>query len=91
MSWASSWAARLAPVRVHLVTERGWAPAGLDGELVLLDPRGAYRGRLGAASPGAGLLGPDRMLAGGPVAGLDDITSLVEAVAAGLGVARPPT
>jgi hypothetical protein len=88
---APSWAARLAPVRVHLVTERGWAPAGLDGELVLLDPRGAYRGRLGAASPGAVLLGTDRMLAGGPVAGLDDITSLVEAVAAGLGVAGPPT
>jgi hypothetical protein len=84
---ASSWADRLAPVRVHVVTEQGSATE--DG-LVLLDPQGTFRSRLGAASPGAALLGTDRTVAGGPVAGDDAITGLVEAVAAGQGVTGPP-
>ena len=82
----SSGAARLAPVRAHVVVE---ATDRWDGDLVLLDPGGTFRHRLGAASPGAVLLGTDRMLAGGPVAGDDDVADLVEAVAAELGVTRP--
>jgi hypothetical protein len=82
----SSWAAQLAPVRVHLVTEREVAA---DGDLILCDPGSELRRRLGVASPGAVLLGTDRMLAGGPVAGADDIADLVEAVADELGAARP--
>ena len=83
----SSWALRLAPVRVHVVSTQGSATA--DG-LVLLDPHGTFRSRLGAEVPGAVVLGTDRMVAGGPVAGEDGIAALVEAVATGLGVAGPP-
>lgn len=84
---ASSWALRLAPVRVHVVTEQG---SVTDDGLVLLDPHGTFRRRLGAASPGAVLLGTDRMLTGGPVAGEAGIAGLVEAVATELGVGGPP-
>jgi hypothetical protein len=87
---ASAWAARLAPVRVHVVTEDGSTTAGAEGDLVLLDPAGVFRDRLHAASPGAVLLGTDRMLAGGPVAGEDEIEGLAEAIAAELGVVGPP-
>jgi len=58
---------------------------------VLVDPDGVYRRRLGAVSPGAVVLGTDRMLAGGPVAGAAEIERLVDDVAAELGVAGPPT
>lgn len=84
---ASSWALRLAAVRVHVVTEQG---SPTEDGLVLLDPHGTFRSRLGAASPGAALLGTDRTVAGGPVAGDDAIERLVEAVAAGQGVTGPP-
>ena len=87
---ASSWAARLAPVRVHVVAEQRSAAADELGDLVLVDPGGVFRSRLRVALPGAVLLGTDRMLAGGPVAGDDEIADLVEAVAAELGVAGPP-
>ena len=85
----STWAARLAPVRAHVVVEEPGAIDGWDGDLVLLDPGGAFRRRLGGDSPGAVLLGTDRRLAGGPVTGDDEVTDLVEAVAAELGVAGP--
>ncbi len=82
----STWAARLAPVRAHVVVE---STDSWEGDLVLLDPRGLFRQRLGAASPGAVLLGTDRMLAGGPVTGDGEVADLVEAVAAELGVTGP--
>ena len=85
---ASAWAVLLAPVRVHVVTEQ---PPNTRTDLVLGDPRGAFRSRLGAGSPGAVLLGTDRMLAGGPAAGPEEIADLVEAVAAELGVTEPPS
>ena len=88
---ASSWAGRLAPVRVHVVTEQRAESAQARGDLVLVDPDGVYRRRLGAVSPGAVVLGTDRMLAGGPVAGAAEIERLVDDVAAELGVAGPPT
>ena len=88
---SSAWASLLAPVRVHVVAERGSVTTQTDPDLVLLDPQGAFRARLGAVSPGAVLLGTDRMLAGGPVAGAAEIADLVEAVAAELGVTGPPT
>ena len=87
-----AWASLLAPVRVHLVAERGSTSATHTTPTSCCStPQGAFRARLGAASPGAVLLGTDRMLAGGPVAGADEIADLVEAVAAELGVAGPPT
>jgi hypothetical protein len=90
VSRASGWAARLAPVRLHVVAEQHSATADEQGDLVLVDPGGVFRSRLGAASPGAVVLGTDRMLAGGPVAGEHEIESLFEAVAAELGVAGSP-
>jgi Methylamine utilisation protein MauE len=83
---AASWADLLAPVRVHVVAEQGTAD---PGEPVWRDPRGELARRLGVASPGAVLLGTDRMLAGGPVTGADAIAELVEAVATELHVAGP--
>ncbi len=84
---ASSWALRLAPVRVHVVTQQG---SPTEDGLVLLDLHGTFRSRLGAASPGAALLDTDRTVAGGPVAGDDAIERLVEAVAAEQGATGPP-
>jgi hypothetical protein len=86
---ATSWAALLAPVQVHVVTDQQPVGDGDVGDRVLRDPGGELRQRLGVAAPGAVLLGTDRMLAGGPVAGTDEISDLVEAVAAELGVTRP--
>lgn len=84
------WATRLAPVRVHVVTALTLADPSAGP--VLTDPGDAFRSRLGVASPGAVLLGTDRMLAGGPAAGPREIEDLVEAVAAELGLTRssPP-
>jgi hypothetical protein len=90
------WQRELGPVRVHLVTRSEWGQAvavrpDLADEL-LGDPDGHTRERLGAAMPGAVLLGTDRFVAGGPVAGLDEIEVLVAAAAAEIrssGVADP--
>jgi hypothetical protein len=94
-----SWTALLPPVRVHLVADQG---PGVDVDLgarvdtdVLLDPGSVVRHRLGVGSPGAVLLGTDRMLAGGPVHGLADIERLVseaseELRAAGIGPGAQP-
>jgi hypothetical protein len=62
-------------------------PGDGPGDAVRRDPGGELRRRLDVSSPGAVLLGTDRMLAGGPVAGAEAIAGLVEAVAAELGVA----
>jgi hypothetical protein len=83
---AAGWAATLAPVRVHVVTE-GAPVDGGPGEPVWQDPGGELRLLLGVASPAAVLLGTDRMLAGGPAEGHDAIAALLEAVAAELGLA----
>ncbi|MGC4110708.1 MAG: MauE/DoxX family redox-associated membrane protein [Nocardioides sp.] len=74
------WSAQVAPVLVHLVTESAGA---LQADF-LQDPSGAYRQAVGVASPGAVLLGTDRMLAGGPVTGPEEIAGLVDAMAAEL-------
>jgi hypothetical protein len=83
---ARAWAARLAPVRVHVVTE---GEQGEQGEGLLRDPGSAFRRALGVSSPGAVLLGTDGMLAGGPAAGPDEMTALVEAMALELGATEP--
>jgi hypothetical protein len=79
------WATRLAPVRVHVVDETGRAGdrEGEDGstDAVLHDPGGVLRRALGVGSPGAVLLGTDRMLAGGPADGVEEMSRLVDAVA----------
>lgn len=69
---SAAWATALAPVLVHLVTDGPDLPAESLG-----DPDGVLRSRLGVSSPGAVLLGTNRMLAGGPVAGLAGIEQLV--------------
>lgn len=85
------WQRRLGPVRVHLVTRSEWSQAvavrpDLADDL-LGDPDGHTRDRLGVAMPGAVLLGTDRLLAGGPVDGLDEIEELVAAASEELGQA----
>jgi hypothetical protein len=80
------WQRLLAPVRVHLVTHSEWAEAvevvpHLSADL-LGDPEGEVHRRLGAwAMPGAVLVGTDRLLAGGPADGVDEIEELVAAAA----------
>lgn len=87
------WAARLVPVRTHVVSEREWSvlharfPELRDS--LLGDPDGQLRRRLAAESPGAVLLGTDRLLAGGPVTGAAEIEELVEAAAVELAAAAP--
>jgi hypothetical protein len=80
-----SWATRLAPVRVHVVDETGRTGdregEGGSTDAVLHDPGGVLRRALGVASPGAVLLGTDRMLAGGPADGVEEMSRLVDAVA----------
>jgi hypothetical protein len=80
------WQEQLRPVRVHLVSYSEWAPATeLWPELadsLLGDPDDQTRVDLGVYDrPGAVLLGADRILAGGPATGIDEIEELVEAAA----------
>jgi hypothetical protein len=80
------WRRLLDPVRVHLVTQSEWAQAAeivphLAADL-LGDPEGEIRRRLATwRVPSAVLIGTDRLLAGGPAAGVDEIEELVEAAA----------
>ena len=80
------WRRMLAPVQVHLVTQSEWAQAAavvphLSADL-LGDPGGEGRKRLGLwTMPGAVLIGTDRLLAGGPATGVEEIEELVEAAA----------
>jgi hypothetical protein len=89
-----TWRALLDPVQVHLVSESEWKPmAALRPDLaadLLGDPEGETRARLGVPVPGAALVGTDRLLAGGPVGGLEEIEELVEAAAEQLRAAAPP-
>jgi len=91
-----TWQRVLAPVRVHLVTQSEWDQAVVVrpdlGEVLLGDPEGETRLRLGVSSmPGAVLLGTDRQLAGGPVEGLDAIEELVGAAAEEIAAAAEET
>jgi hypothetical protein len=79
------WQRALAPVRVHLVARSEWSQAvavrpDLADDL-LGDPEGQTRQWLRAGMPGAVILGTDRLLAGGPAQGLEEIEELVEAAA----------
>jgi hypothetical protein len=81
-----AWQEALAPVQVHLVTRSEWHQAAEVrpdlAEHLLGDPDGETALRLGVHQlPSAVLLGADRLLAGGPVAGLADIEDLVAAAA----------
>jgi hypothetical protein len=90
------WAEALAPVEVHLVGRGEWAHlAAAYPELadrLLGDPDGdtALRMRV-FALPGAVLLGTDRLLAGGPVTGVEEIDDLVDAAAQELRAASAGT
>jgi hypothetical protein len=75
------WAADLPAVEVHVVGSSSWERLGHDrptlaGRL-LGDADGTLRDRLQVPTPGAVILGTDRLLAGGPVAGFDEIDELV--------------
>lgn len=75
------WAADLPAVEVHVVGPSTWDRLGHDhptlAGFVLGDVDGALRDRLQVATPGAVILGTDRLLAGGPVEGFDEIEELV--------------
>lgn len=90
----TAWQAMLDPVRVHLVSPTEWEPAAASrpdlAALLLGDPEGEAQARLGVPVPGAVLLGTDRLLAGGPVGGLEAIEGLVEAAAEQLHSAVAP-
>jgi hypothetical protein len=80
------WAEALAPVEVHAVGRGEWsrlAAAHPDvADRLLGDPDGDTALRLRVfEQPGAVLLGTDRLLAGGPVTGLEEIDELVQAAA----------
>jgi hypothetical protein len=83
----TAWARRVEPAVVtHVVTE---GEAGAPGHHHLRDPGGVFREAVGARAPGAVLLGTNRMIAGGPVAGLEAISDLVDAMAVELGLTEP--
>jgi hypothetical protein len=80
------WQRQLAPVLVHLVSQSEWQEAATArpdlAEHLLGDPEGETVARLGVLdTPGAVLIGTDRLLAGGPAVGLADIEELVAAAA----------
>lgn len=83
MSRLGGWADRLEPVRLHIVADDEWqALAARDpdrAQRYLGDPSGVVRGRFGIEDRGAVLLGTDRLLAGGPSHGDEEIDELVEA------------
>jgi hypothetical protein len=82
-----AWARRVEPAVVtHVVTE---GEAGAPGQHLLRDPGGVFREAVGARAPGAVLLGTNRMVAGGPVTGLEAISGLVDAMAVELGLTEP--
>jgi hypothetical protein len=80
------WRRLLDPVQVHLVTQSEWAQAAevvphLSADL-LGDPGGEVRQRLATwRVPSAVLVGTDRLLAGGPAEGVEEIEELVQAAA----------
>jgi hypothetical protein len=83
------WQAALDPVQVHLVSGSSWATVrDLRPELadhLLGDPDSGTRVQMRVyRPPGSVLLGTDRMLAGGPAQGLDEIEELVQAAASQL-------
>jgi hypothetical protein len=83
----AAWARRVEPaVITHVVTE---SEADDLGAHVLRDPGGVFRRAVSAQAPGALLLGTNRMVAGGPVTGLEAISGLVDAMALELGLAEP--
>lgn len=91
----SAWQAQLAPAQVHLVAPGEWAEVSAQHAEVpdglLSDPDGQTRFRLQVLQlPGAVLLGTDRYLAGGPVAGLEEIEELVAAAAAEISASAQP-
>ena len=80
----SEWAEQLLPVKVRAVVAA--QPAIVESHpyfagLAYYDPFGTTRAAFGVRTPAAVLLGTDRMLAGGPVEGEDDIHSFVAEVA----------
>jgi len=80
------WQRELPPVRVHLVSRSAFAEARAlwpdVADSLLGDPDGSARVALRVLPyPGAVLLGTDRLLAGGPVAGMVGVEGLVEAAA----------
>jgi hypothetical protein len=82
----SAWQQELRPVRAHLVAQSEWstvAKARPDlADHLLGDPEGITQQRLGVHRvPGAVIVGTDRLLAGGPVMGVDEIEELVAAAA----------
>lgn len=82
----SAWQEQLAPVQVHLVAGHEWSQLAEErpdlADVLLGDPDGETSRRLGThVMPSAVLLGTDRLLAGGPVTGLDAIEEMVEAAA----------
>jgi hypothetical protein len=89
------WRRLLEPVQIHLVTQSEWAQAvavvpHLSADL-LGDPGGEARQRLGMwTMPSAVLVGTDRLFAGGPVSGVEEIEELVEAAAEELRSAALP-
>jgi hypothetical protein len=89
------WRRVLGPVRIHLVTQSEWAQAvavapHLSADL-LGDPGGEARQRLGMwTMPSAVLVGTDRLFAGGPVSGVQEIEELVAAAAEQLRSAALP-
>jgi Methylamine utilisation protein MauE len=88
------WQEQLGPVRVHLVSNSEWAPATQLwpelADVLLGDPDDQTRVSLGLyETPGAVLLGTDRILAGGPSTGIDEIEELVAAAAEEIQAAMP--
>jgi hypothetical protein len=83
----AGWQQDLAPVRAHLVAPSEWRVAAAVrpdlAEHLLGDPEGQTRQRLGVFDmPGAVIVGTDRLLAGGPAVGVEQIEELVAAAAA---------
>lgn len=82
--YLAEWAEQLHPVTVRAVVTA--TPAIVESHiyfdgLAYFDPYGIARAAFGVGTPAAVLLGTDRMLAGGPVQGEDDVRSFVAEVA----------
>lgn len=75
------WAAELPAVRVHVVGQASYEHLGSSrpglADHLLGDADGTLSDRLEVTAPGAVILGTDRLLAGGPVHGFDEIEELV--------------
>lgn len=83
LSRIDDWAARLAPVQLHLVADYEWQDLARrypdQAHRYLGDAAAAVRGRFGVTERGAVLLGTDRFLAGGPARDDEEIIELMEA------------